>query len=171
MDSGLAASRPPGMTASDDSGDSVSRRDLDVYRARRANELRDGLNLDDERNLRAAGIEPQEYREADGARRDELLQRAGAALRVERDLLDVIGEPGIGISAQSMRQARQWLDPDELRRRTAEHLARLTPRFQHRPNLLIRYCDLARRSDFEELLRPFQDVPGPVGAVAPPLPS
>src|SRR5439155_27038046 len=73
-------------------GDSISRRDLDVYRARRANELRDGLNLDDERNLRAAGIEPQEYREADGARRDEMLQRAGAALRVERDLLDVIGE-------------------------------------------------------------------------------
>jgi glycosyltransferase involved in cell wall biosynthesis len=32
----------------------------------------------------------------------------------------------------------------------AEHLARLTTRFQHRPNLLIRYCDLARPGDFAE---------------------
>jgi SAM-dependent methyltransferase len=32
----------------------------------------------------------------------------------------------------------------------SEHLARLATRFQHRPNLLIRYCDLARPSDFEE---------------------
>jgi glycosyltransferase involved in cell wall biosynthesis len=33
----------------------------------------------------------------------------------------------------------------------AEHLARLATRFQHRPNLLIRYCDLARPSDFTDL--------------------
>ncbi len=32
-----------------------------------------------------------------------------------------------------------------------EHLARLATRFQHRPNLRIRYCDLARTSDFESL--------------------
>jgi glycosyltransferase involved in cell wall biosynthesis len=32
-----------------------------------------------------------------------------------------------------------------------EHLARLATRFQHRPNLLIRYCDLARTSDFTDL--------------------
>jgi SAM-dependent methyltransferase len=32
----------------------------------------------------------------------------------------------------------------------SEHLARLATRFQHRPNLLIRYCDLARPSDFAE---------------------
>ena len=30
----------------------------------------------------------------------------------------------------------------------AEHLARLATRFQHRPNLRIRYCDLAQPSDF-----------------------
>ena len=29
----------------------------------------------------------------------------------------------------------------------SEHLARLTTRFQHRPNMLIRFCDLARASD------------------------
>src|SRR6185369_9227830 len=33
----------------------------------------------------------------------------------------------------------------------SEHLARLTNRFQHRPNILIRYCDLARPSDFTDL--------------------
>src|SRR5437660_3378358 len=33
----------------------------------------------------------------------------------------------------------------------SEHLARLTTRFQHRPNLLIRYCDVARTSDFTDL--------------------
>ena len=32
-----------------------------------------------------------------------------------------------------------------------EHLARLTTRFQHRPNLRTRYCDLARPADFTEL--------------------
>jgi len=32
-----------------------------------------------------------------------------------------------------------------------EHLARLATRFQHRPNLSIRYCDLARSSDFADL--------------------
>src|SRR6266852_1500283 len=32
-----------------------------------------------------------------------------------------------------------------------EHLARLTTRFQHRPNLLIRYCDLSRPNDFADL--------------------
>jgi SAM-dependent methyltransferase len=31
-----------------------------------------------------------------------------------------------------------------------EHLARLATRFPHRPNLLIRYCDLARPGDFAE---------------------
>src|SRR6266481_1436686 len=33
----------------------------------------------------------------------------------------------------------------------SEHLARLATRFQHRPNMLIRYCDLARTSDFTDL--------------------
>src|ERR1700722_6106996 len=33
----------------------------------------------------------------------------------------------------------------------AEHLARLATRFQHRPNLRIRYCDLARPGDFAGL--------------------
>ncbi len=33
----------------------------------------------------------------------------------------------------------------------AEHLARLATRFQHRPNLRIRYCDLAQPKDFEGL--------------------
>ncbi|HTM47180.1 MAG TPA: glycosyltransferase [Bryobacteraceae bacterium] len=33
----------------------------------------------------------------------------------------------------------------------AEHLARLATRFQHRPNLTIRYCDLARPKDFADL--------------------
>jgi glycosyltransferase involved in cell wall biosynthesis len=32
-----------------------------------------------------------------------------------------------------------------------EHLARLATRFQHRPNLLIRYCDLSQPGDFTEL--------------------
>jgi len=32
----------------------------------------------------------------------------------------------------------------------AEHLARLATRFQHRPNLLIRYCNLAQAADFAE---------------------
>jgi len=32
-----------------------------------------------------------------------------------------------------------------------EHLARLATRFQHRPNLSIRYCDLARPGDFTDL--------------------
>lgn len=31
-----------------------------------------------------------------------------------------------------------------------EHLARLQTRFQHRPNIRIRYCDLTRQTDFDE---------------------
>src|SRR5262249_9324343 len=33
----------------------------------------------------------------------------------------------------------------------SEHLARLATRFHHRPNLQIRYCDLARTADFNDL--------------------
>src|SRR6266550_4016879 len=33
----------------------------------------------------------------------------------------------------------------------SEHLARLATRFQHRPNMLIRYCNLSRPSDFTDL--------------------
>ena len=33
----------------------------------------------------------------------------------------------------------------------SEHLSRLATRFQHRPNLLIRYCDLSRPGDFTDL--------------------
>ena len=101
-------------------GDGVSSRDLEVYRARRAAELRDGLPLDDDRNLRGAGIDPQEYREATAARREELVRHARDAVALERDLLDAIdGHPPAG------NGSRRWLDHAELRERTAEERARL----------------------------------------------
>ena len=54
-----------------------------------------------------------------------LLLAALIAVAGQGQVLGLVGEPGIGISARSMRQARKWLAPDELRPRTAEHRARL----------------------------------------------
>ncbi len=99
-------------------GESVADRDLATYRNRRLADLRAALPLDHERNLRAAGIDPAEYQAAPAHRRDELLRRVRDSIATEQELLEAA-------DGRNGHTARRWLDPEELRRRTAEERRRL----------------------------------------------
>lgn len=99
-------------------GQPVSRQDLEVYQARRARELQVSTDPSEGAHLAAAGVDPAEYRDASPERRDQLHQEAAAHLDRERKLhAEAAGRPAFDDSA--------WLDPDDLRRRTAEHRARI----------------------------------------------
>ena len=99
----------------------VSPRDLAAYRARRRTDL--DLPPNHERNLRAAGIDPDEYAHAAPARRAELIGVVQRHLSDERALLAAAEQNG-GRAAPA-RAAEQLLPRAEVRRRTAEERARL----------------------------------------------
>ena len=100
-------------------GDDVSDRDVANYRAvrRRAHEL----PVDHDANLRAAGVDPDEYRAAPDERRAELRAAVTEHLTRERDLLDAAEPAG----QPDPDRAARWLRDDALRVRTAEERARL----------------------------------------------
>lgn len=101
-------------------GDAVTRRDLDAYRARRRRELQRGLPEDDGSHLRAAGVDPDHYRDADDETRQAMLSRVRQHLAEERELLAVAeGETG------PAEAASRFFDPAEVRARSAEHHRRL----------------------------------------------
>ena len=87
----------------------------------------------------------------------ETLQALSGAPRFNRWMADTIrpfvGErvleigAGIGNLTRALLPRRKRYVATDI---DSEHLARLNTRFQHRPNLLIRYCDLAKPSDFAE---------------------
>ena len=90
-------------------GEAASRRDLDVYRARRARELEADLPPDDHRHLRAAGIEPTHFETADPERQAELREEVDQHLRHERALHTALRH-GAGTP----------VDPEAVKARTAE---------------------------------------------------
>jgi len=100
-------------------GTEVSDRDVSNYRAarRRAHDV----PLDHDANLRAAGVDPDEYRTAPADRRDELRAVVSEHLTRERDLLSAAEPSG---SPDADRAAR-WIRDDDVRMRTAEERARL----------------------------------------------
>jgi len=100
-------------------GEGVTGRDLEAYRQQRVADLRSGLPVEHERNLRAAGVDPRELAGAAPERREELLARARETLERERSLLSAAEEGG------GSRDARRLLDPEDVRRRTAEERRRL----------------------------------------------
>ncbi len=101
-------------------GERITQRDVDVYRARRGRELEKIEDPTDARHLAAAGVDAAEFRRATPERQDELRAQVVSHLereRLQRKLAD--GEP------VRRRDVAQAVDPEELRRRTAEHRARM----------------------------------------------
>ena len=100
-------------------GEGANDRDLEVYRARRSRELAAELPLDDDRHLRAAGIEPSRYAAASSDEQADLRDRVATHLQKERTL-HAATEPNAAHRAEALP-----LDGTAVRARTAEHRARL----------------------------------------------
>jgi len=95
-------------------GTPVSPRDLAEYRDARRRDLAAELPVDDDRHLRAAGIDPASYKAAEPAERALLHETVAGHLEQERRLLATVdGERTV------------QFDPSTVRRRTAEERARL----------------------------------------------
>lgn len=111
-------------------GEAVTGRDLDVYRARRAADLRAGLPDDDPRHLRAAGVAPDHYAGAPPDEREHMLDAVRGHLAEERVLLEVAdGRVPVG---DGRRHLEHLASPEEIRSRTAERRAQLRAERRHR---------------------------------------
>jgi len=95
-------------------GAPVTARDLAEYRQARVRDHAAGLPLDDDRHLRAAGLDPVEYRSADGGARGLMRATVQEHLEQERRMLD---------AADGRGDVR--FDPALVRRRSAEERARV----------------------------------------------
>jgi len=105
----------------------VSPRDLAAHRERRRADLAANLPADHERNLRAAGINPNDFHHATPARRSELLHNVERHLDTERDLLNATDDHADRpqTDTATIQRAAQRLPGDQLARRTAEEHAKL----------------------------------------------
>jgi len=97
-------------------GTAVAPRDLVEYRDARRRDLAAELPVDDNRHLRAAGIDPARYKEADEPERALVRETVAGHLEQERRLL---------ATAEGARVPTVHFDPSTVRRRTAEERARL----------------------------------------------
>jgi hypothetical protein len=104
-------------------GDSVTSKDLDIYRARRAEQIRD-LPDDPEQLLATAGIDPDTHRASAPDERQRIERDAVARLTRERDLTTAAQSNGHN-TPESVAAARRWIRDDDLRERTDEERARL----------------------------------------------
>lgn len=98
--------------------------DRAAWREQRRRDIRDGLALDHERQLRAAGIDPREYRSSPPERQAQLRQRVSEA--VERDHRLLAGTPERSERQPTSREAAEAklaIPPGELRRRRGEQRA------------------------------------------------
>lgn len=101
-------------------GEPVSRQDLDVYRARRGRELEESADATDPRHLAAAGVDRADFERASPERREELTAHIQHHLTRERE------QHALARGASNPRAiGDDWVDPAELRRRTAEQRARV----------------------------------------------
>jgi hypothetical protein len=109
-------------------GEPVTGKDLDVFRARRVAELRTrapGEHAEpSDLDLRIAGVEPKRYHAAEDDERDELRAHVARSVQAERDLAHAVGPDGTAPPHTELEAARRWLDPDQLRTRTADERAR-----------------------------------------------
>ena len=95
-------------------GTPVAPADLAEYRRTRARDANGGLPVDHERNLRAAGVDPDHYRQASPEERAAMRGRAEEQLQRERALLAAAGD--LPDTPPKPRELR--LDPAALRTRT-----------------------------------------------------
>jgi hypothetical protein len=112
-----------------------------AWREQRRRDIREGLEPDHERNLRAAGIDPLDYRRSSPEAQAELRERSRAQIEHDRRLLAALPEDGRKPTAAETAHATSALDPDELRRRTAEQRSS----WQHERSLRRRRQHLYRR--------------------------
>lgn len=110
-------------------GQPVTPRDLATYRSQRAADHAAGLAIDDERHLRAAGIDPQEYRGSQGEARADMSRSVERFLKRERQLL-----AATATAAPDPRHAGLRIDPDDFRTKVAAR--RATARRQRRADRL-----------------------------------
>lgn len=104
-------------------GDPITSRDLQAYRQRRARELAADLPLDDDRHVRAAGLDPSELASAAPQRREELLATVGRHVERERELLRRLPTDADGPAVRELR-----VDPASARRTAAQRRERFARR-------------------------------------------
>ena len=106
------------------SGSPITARDLAAQQDTRRREHQT-LPPDHERHLRAAGVDPREYRTAPAERQAQLTAHVDEHLRRERALLDAATPPSGTASGASVEQAVAHLRSDELQARTRAERQRL----------------------------------------------
>ena len=106
------------------SGAPITARDLAAHQDARRREHQT-LPPDHERHLRAAGVDPHEYRAAPVERQAQLTAHVDEHLRRERALLDAAAPPSGTASGASVEQAVAHLRSDELDARTRAERQRL----------------------------------------------
>ncbi len=118
----------PGMQAAEETtrhaqrnraqtGAPITARDLAAHQDARRREHQT-LAPDHDRHLRAAGIDPHDFRTAPPERRAQLAARVEEYLHRERTLLDAAAAPAGGRPGRSIEQAVAHLRSDELQART-----------------------------------------------------
>jgi hypothetical protein len=112
-----------------------------AWREQRRRDIREGLEPGHERNLMAAGIDPRDYRRSSPAAQAELRERSRAQIERDRRILSALPEDGREPTTSETARATSALEPDELRRRTAEQRAA----WQHERRLRRRRQHLYRR--------------------------
>jgi hypothetical protein len=100
-------------------GEPIGPRDLQAHLQRRRRELADGLPVEDERNLRAAGIDPTDYHQADEPQREAIRATVEQHLAREQALL------AASDAAETRAPRDLTIDPAAVRQRTAQERARL----------------------------------------------
>ena len=75
-------------------GGSTSDAERAAWREQRRRDIQEGLAPDHERNLRAAGIDPREFRARPEAEREQLRARSAEAIERDRRLLAAVPERG-----------------------------------------------------------------------------
>jgi hypothetical protein len=115
-------------------GEAFTAADRAAWRARRRADIDAALPVDHERNLRAAGIDPLEYRRAEPATQAELRERSQRAIDRHRQLIAALGEPNREEPGAVVAPAELRVDPRMLReRRRAERgQIRAEQRLRHR---------------------------------------
>jgi len=110
-------------------GTDVSDRDVANYRAARRRDH--DLPVDHDRNLRAAGVDPDEYHAAPAERRDELRAVVTEHLTRERDLLAAEDLTVERTHRPQADRAARWFPNEEVRARTTEERERLRQDRRH----------------------------------------
>jgi hypothetical protein len=103
----------------------ASRAEAAAWREQRRRDIEQGLPADHKRSLRAAGVDPRDFADADQSRKQEYLQASRAAIARDRSLLAALPGEGAGQATPGEnRRARSVLSREELQPRRREERAR-----------------------------------------------